>query len=205
MKRCLVAGYGFFAYRGRFYDANPAGEVAELLDGGVVGDCRVEGIVLPVSGRGLEELRVGMGRADVVVGLGLYTPGTPHIRVESVAVNALLVGGEPEPVVGEDPLWASTGIPVDPWGVARAAEEAWPARPSASIGLYYCNAMAYLIYRWSRRVGRPGVFLHLPWSTRLAERLDPGHPHAAPLRLLAEAVERVLLWLQRVQLESSAS
>ncbi len=192
MKRCLVAGFGFFAYRGRFYDANPAGEAAEALDGASIGDCKVVGLVVPVSRDGLKLVEEELEDTDVAVGLGLYTPGTPHIRVEVIAVNALMVDDRVERVVEDDPLWAEARVPVDPVRVARAASVAWSARPSLSTGLYYCNALAYILYRWSRVSERPSVFLHLPWSTRLAERLDPLHPHPAPLASLIEAVERVV-------------
>ncbi len=182
---CLIAGFDSFLYRGVFYHPNPAARVAELLDGRVVGGCRVRGVVVEVSREGVERVAEMLGEFGAAVGLGLYTPGSEHIRVEVAAVDAVGDGGY-------EGSWSVARIPVDPVAVAEAASRWWPARPSLSTGLYYCNLLAYTLYTWSSRGGGPSAFLHLPWSTELADRLGSVRGRAAPLWALAGAVGEVV-------------
>jgi pyroglutamyl-peptidase len=188
--------YGFegFFYRGRFYHPNPAAELAAMLDGSRVGGASVRGYTLPVSREGIGLVKRLVRGFDAAIGLGLYTPGTRHIRVEVVAVNALIDDDRVEAVDESRPLYEPASIPVDASAVAEAASRGWEARPSLSTGLYYCNALAYTLYRWSREGGGPSIFLHLPWSTLLAERLGAS-VEAAPLYALREALEAIIEWL----------
>ena len=192
---CLVTGFSHFGDR-VVYEPNPSGELAEALDGVEVGGCRVKGVVLPVefprAVRLLEEL---LDELDplLVVSTGLYSPGGRHVRVEVVAVNAYWDGSRLSRVRGDRPLGEPVRVPVDPERVVRVlVEPGLEARPAASIGLYLCNAIAYTVYRWGWERGRQSVFLHLPWSTSLAERLGRRDVEATPVWLLREGVARLL-------------
>ncbi|AEM39247.1 peptidase C15 pyroglutamyl peptidase I [Pyrolobus fumarii 1A] len=191
---CLVTGFAHFGTN-VVYEPNPSGEIAEELNGKSVGGCRIHGIVLPVEFPRASEMLVRLLEEldpALVVSMGLYSPGGSHVRVEVAAVNAYWDGSRLRKVVDDAPLGEPIRIPVDPVHVARVLNETGlRARPSASIGLYLCNVVAYLVYRWGWRKGRPSVFLHLPWSTRLEERLRERR-EGVPVWLLREGVERLI-------------
>ncbi len=189
-----MIGFEWFEYEGVVYEPNPAAEVAQSLDSARIGDAIVEGITVPVSREGILEAREALerGNAACAVGLGLYTPGTPQLRVEVAAVNALLVNGSLEPVDPRRPLYEPAAIPVDPLELTKGL----PARPSLSTGLYYCNALAYTLYTWSRETRKPTVFIHLPYTTTLAERLGIER-HAQPLHQLVDTVYEIAARLTR--------
>ncbi len=176
---CLVTGFEWFEVEGVVYEPNPSGVAAESLDGVDLGVCRVEGVSLPVEPGALDMLRRLLLELDpvAVVSAGLYTPGTRWLRLEVVAVNALRWRGGLRRLDSTRPLFDPVPAPVDVVAVSEGLSGAgFEARPSASIGLFMCNAVAYTVYRWGWEAGRPALFIHTPLSTRLAERLGVGGP-----------------------------
>lgn len=173
----LIAGFEPFGV----FDVNPSELIAKELDGEVIGDCTIRGIVLPVvfgeAGdiliRVIEEVN-----PDVVLCLGLAANRT-EISVERIAVNlddAEIpdnAGNQPDdqPIstYGPPAFWST--LPVKEI-VAELRKEDIPASLSLSAGMFVCNHVFYRLMEFLQ--GKPrvkGGFVHIP---PLAENTDSG-------------------------------
>ncbi len=163
---------GFEPYGGR--QRNPAGEVAERLDGVEIGGVRVVGRNLPVAFGTLGDV-IAATVADldptVVISLGLC-PGATVIRLERVAINlADFAIPDNEGMVLVDQRVDAGGaagrfatLPLRP--IQDALLHAGiPARLSNSAGTYLCNKALYRFLGAIEQSGRavPCGFMHLPY------------------------------------------
>jgi pyroglutamyl-peptidase len=169
-RSALVTGFEPYGGRGR----NPAGEVAQHLDGSEVAGVRVVGRNLPVKFAALDEA-VAATLAEVdpaaVISLGLC-PGEAVIRLERVAINVadfeipdndgLVLIDRPLDAAGAAARFATLPL--------RRVQETLlaagiPARLSNSAGTYLCNKALYRFLDAIERRGKavPCGFIHLPY------------------------------------------
>jgi pyroglutamyl-peptidase len=162
---------GFEGYGGRAI--NPAKEVAERLDGTVIGGAEVHGRTLPVSyaeiGARIAGLIEELGPRAVIC-LGLW-PGEPMLRIERIAANiadfeiadnaGLLAK---EPVVEGGPAGLLSTLPIEAIR-DRLLAAGIPARLSGTAGQFLCNAAMYHALRLCADRSPPPRcgFIHLPY------------------------------------------
>jgi pyroglutamyl-peptidase len=178
-KRAVVTGFTGYGGRGR----NPAGEIAEILNGRSIADFEVVGRVLPVS---FSRIRSDLSalveyyQPSVLISLGLC-PGEPVIRLERVGIN-IADFDFPD---NDGAILIDT--PIDPFGAPAALtslplrrielnllEAGIPARISSTAGTYLCNAALYTALTIAKGVPCIG-FIHLPYvPQQVAEMLHPG-------------------------------
>ncbi len=171
-KIILFTGYPPFGK----HTLNPSGMAAQALDGKIIGDYRVKGVVLPcdyllmppaLSGL-LEELSPA-----VVIGSGLAF-GESSIRLERVGLNLLNFGLTPDngnhrmenqPVLKGGPPAYFSPLPL-PQMVKQLRKEGIPACLSNNAGGHLCNMMLYTILHLvqEQAVNRRPLagFVHLP-------------------------------------------
>jgi pyroglutamyl-peptidase len=170
VKRLLITGFEPFGA----HAFNPSAAVLEHLPD-VVGDVRVDKLVLPVKSEGVKQVlaRVHAEAYDAMLHLGLADE-RPVITIERRAVNLrefkipdnegrLLRGLK---VVDDGPDAYDARLPID------AILDAWtragiPCAPSDSAGQFLCNQVMYTSLHVLPEPARTG-FIHLP----LIEILD---------------------------------
>jgi pyroglutamyl-peptidase len=205
---------GFEPYGGR--QRNPAGEIAERLDGAEIGGARVVGRNLPVAFGPLEDVIAatvaGLDPA-AVISLGLC-PGAPVIRLERIAINLA------DFAIPDNEGMVLVDQPVDAGGAAgrfatlplRRIQDALleagiPAHLSNSAGTYLCNKALYRFLGAIERSGRtvPCGFIHLPYlpeqvagmiaemqTVRSIERHRPSELGSMSLEVMTQAVRIAL-------------
>jgi pyroglutamyl-peptidase len=172
---------GFTGYGGR--ERNPAGEIAQILNGRSIAGFEVVGTVLPVS---YSRLRTDLCtliedcRPSVLISLGLC-PGEPVIRLERVGINIADFD------IPDNDGAVLTDTPIDPSGVAAALaslplrsielnllKAGIPARISSTAGTYLCNAALYTALTIANGIVPLVGFIHLPYvPQQVAEMLHP--------------------------------
>lgn len=193
------------------YKANPSAEVAEALDGRVVGGARVRGAVLPVHharaaavvARLVDELAP---RAIVQLGLA---GGRARIALERVAVNVM------DFEIPDNAGYRATGEACAPGGPAAyfstlpleaimeaLTVEGVPAYLSSTAGTYLCNQTFYTTRHLlaSRGAATPAGFVHLPLSPSMVAAAGLEAP-SMDVPLMLRAIETVL----RVVAQSTTS
>ena len=163
----LVTGFEPFGV----HAVNPAGLVAEALNGWTVGQARVRGARLPVDWGAAGPALAGLlaDRPRGVVLLGLAQRATV-IRVEMQAVN---IGGPIRDNAGALPPTADliAGGPAQqastfpgPRIVERIAAAGLPVALSTDAGQYLCNFALYHALTWAATHDPPPAvgFIHLP-------------------------------------------
>lgn len=153
---------------------NPSGEVAKRLDGRVVGDCVVRGVILPVQHEAARAAVAPLLEAPgliAVAHLGL-AGGRARVSLERVAVNVMdytrpdahgQVLSDVPCVAGGPAAYFST-LPLRRMLAALTAE-AIPATISSTAGTYLCNDIMYTTLHALTRRGLtiPAGFVHLPY------------------------------------------
>lgn len=193
------------------YKANPSAEVAEALDGRVVGGARVRSAVLPVHharaaavvARLVDELAP---RAIVQLGLA---GGRARIALERVAVNVM------DFEIPDNAGYRATGEACAPGGPAAyfstlpleaileaLTVEGVPAYLSSTAGTYLCNQTFYTTRHLlaSRGAATPAGFVHLPLSPSMVAAAGLEAP-SMDVPLMLRAIETVL----RVVAQSTTS
>ncbi|HXG15706.1 MAG TPA: pyroglutamyl-peptidase I [Calidithermus sp.] len=198
--REVVLLTGFEPFGG--FVANPSQEVAEALDGRVVGRVAVRAGVLPV-----DHARAPAVVADLidetdpaaVVHLGLAA-GRARIALERVAVNVMdfdtpdntgyTARGEPCVPGGPAAYFATLPLAVI---LERLRAEGIPAYLSNTAGAYLCNQTLYTtLHRLATRGHRARAGLvHLPLSPPMVAATGSDQP-SMDLSLMVRAVEVVL-------------
>ena len=190
MKIILITGFEPFGGEMR----NPSKEIARALDGRVIADCRVAGVVLPcVFREALAELsrQLRVRRPVRVICLG-QAGGRAEITPERVAINiddariADNAGAQPVdlPVVRGGPVAYWSTLPVKAIVVALQQRDI-PAAVSQTAGTFVCNHVFFgLMHALRRRRGVRGGFIHVPW---LPEQAKPGQP-SLPLATMIDAI-----------------
>jgi pyroglutamyl-peptidase len=157
--------------------------------------------VLPVEyGRDTEavERALSEGPFDILLHTG-QAGGSPHLRVERVAVNRRYPDGpvNPRPAVripirADGPERLESTLPVE--ALAQALQEAGlPGTVSEDAGVYLCN---HVLYRSLQRAAETGSsarvgFLHVPL---LPEQAAPGQP-SLPAEEIGRAIHVLLTCL----------
>ena len=177
---------------------NPTREIVERIEyRGLVR------LVLPVSyKRAAEMVRRAIReiRPDVVLSLGL-APGSPVIRVETVALNVAHArepdadGYKPEfeKIDPEGPAAYFFTLPVKE--VVNTLKEAGiPARPSFHAGTFICNLVSYVALREVDLLGLNSVvgFMHLPYSSEIVAKKLEKDVASLPMAILERAVQTAL-------------
>jgi pyroglutamyl-peptidase len=181
---------------------NPSGEVAKQLDGRVIGDCVVRGVILPVQHEAARAVVAPLLQAPglvAVVHLGL-AGGRARISLERVAINVMdysrpdahgQVLRDVACVEGGPPGYLST-LPLRSL-LAALTEEGIPAAISNTAGTYLCNDISYTTLHALARRGRsiPAGFIHLPFLPSMVSARDLEEP-SMDLPLMVRAIEIAL-------------
>lgn len=194
MSNPIVLVTGFEPFGGEC--VNPSWEVAQALQGEVVGPARVRGVQLPcVFGAAHAALDAALERHRPVLVLCLgQAGGRCDFSVERVAINvddARIpdnAGMQPidESVVAGAPAGYFSTLPVKAM-VAALRGAGLPASVSQTAGTFVCNHVFFaLMHRLQQRPGVRGGFMHLPLLPGQAAA-QPGQP-SLPLGTLVEGV-----------------
>lgn len=162
---------GFEPYGGSA--VNPSMQVAQALDGKVIGKCLVHVVILPVEGRrmpralfkALEKIE-----PEIVLGLG-EAPRRAVVSIERVAVNLQDysipdnrgVHRKDAPIRAEGPAAYFSTLPVRRIYDSLLAAGI-PVDLSLSAGAYLCNQLMFtLLDHFARQQSQvPAGFIHLP-------------------------------------------
>ncbi|WP_026908892.1 pyroglutamyl-peptidase I [Paucisalibacillus globulus] len=174
MKKLLLTGFEPFLE----FPINPTTEIANNLNGQLIGDYEIIGEVLSVdfakSGKQLIHL-IEKYNPDAVVSLGL-AGGRNCITPERIAINCNdgpvdNNGHKPngERIFEDGPDAYFSKLPI--YEITSKLEEAgFPAKISNTAGAYLCNNVMYhgLHYFKGKGMDRPSGFIHIPASHALA-------------------------------------
>ena len=164
----LVTGFGPFSV----YDVNPSELIAKELDGEIIEDATVVGIVLPVNFT--ESVEVATQAIEtynpiVVISLGLAAPRR-WICVEKVGFNLRQKNVSGKVIFTRldpcGPIFRLSSIPT--FFIAREMRRAGiPARTSFRAGIYICNAELYGVLGFINENNLPIKmgFIHVPLLT----------------------------------------
>jgi pyroglutamyl-peptidase len=153
---------------------NPSWELAQRMDGEMLGGWRVRALCLPCSFAAAPPALAAAlaGRPSAVLSLGL-AGSRSALSVERVAVNLMdaripdNAGLQPvdEAIVPGGPAARFSRLPVK--AMVHAARQAGvPAELSFSAGSFVCNQVFYqLLHALRRRPLVPAGFVHVPWAT----------------------------------------
>ena len=207
--RILLTGFEPFGGE----PVNPSWQVAQALDGELIGGARVQALQLPCAfGASLRALDAALTGLQPVLVLALgQAGGRCDFSLERVAINvddariADNQGAQPidEPVCAGGPAaWFST-LPIKAI-VAALHDAGLPASVSQSAGTFVCNHVFYgLMQRLESMPGVRGGFLHLPLLPEQAARA-PGRASlplatmVAGVRIALDAALRFRADLRRV-------
>jgi pyroglutamyl-peptidase len=161
----LVTGFGPFS----IYDINPSELIAKELDGEIIENATVIGIILPVNFTESVEVAtqaIETYNPDFVISLGLAAPAS-WIRVEKVGLNlrrknvsGRIIFTRLDPY---GPFFRLSSIPT--YFIAREIRKAGiPARQSFRAGIYICNALLYGVMGRIKEDNLPIKmgFIHVP-------------------------------------------
>lgn len=181
---------------------NPSGEVAKRLDGRVIGDSMVRGVILPVQHEAARAVVAPLLEAPgllAVVQLGL-AGGRARISLERVAVNVMdysrpdahgQVLSDVACVEGGPAAYFST-LPLREILAALIAEGI-PAMISNTAGTYLCNDVSYTTLHALARRGStiPAGFIHLPFVPSMVSQHNLEEP-SMDLPVMIRAMEIAL-------------
>jgi pyroglutamyl-peptidase len=203
--RAVITGFTSYGGRAR----NPAGEIAQILDGRSVAGVAVVGRVLPVSYRRIRADLAALieeHRPRILISLGLC-PGEPVVRLERVGINIADFDmpdndGEILSDTPIDPLGPSAALATLPLRniEANLLEAGIPARISSTAGTYLCNAALYTALTIANGLVSHVGFIHLPYvREQVAQMLHPalGQNRSEPvpsmeLQTMVQAIEIAL-------------
>jgi len=177
----LLTGFESFGE----FDVNPTELIVKALDGEIIDDITIKGVVLPVVFGKAGDLLINAvdeTKPKAVICLGLA--GKRHdISLERLAVNLDdadipdNAGSKPvdSPVVTEGPPACWSTLPVKAI-LAALKEQGIPASLSMSAGTYVCNHVFYrLMYELQSTPLIPAGFIHLPHPEFLEDKdSEPG-------------------------------
>ncbi len=163
----LVTGFEPFGV----HAINPSQIIADTLNGTIINDAEIIGIVLPVDfNRSIEKAREAIEQyhPDVVLSLGLAAR-SKVIKVEKIAVNLKRFPRDdgtwsfPQRIQSNGPFVRITTL--DAGGIAREMRQAGiPARQSFFAGMYICNSLFYGLLGDSKENNMTATvgFIHVP-------------------------------------------
>jgi pyroglutamyl-peptidase len=196
MKNVLVTGFEPFGG----HNMNPSALAAQALNGRVVADCQITGVVLLcVFGKSLaaleEQFRIKQPELVICVGMD---QDRGDISLERTAINleAAIIpdneGNQPlgRPVIAGGPPTYSSTLPIE--AILTALRGAGiPAAVSQSAGTYVCNHVFYgLMSLLAQKPSVRGGFIHVP---RVPEQAEQGGSSGnLPLAEIIRALEIVI-------------
>jgi pyroglutamyl-peptidase len=178
MRNMLVTGFGPFGGE----PINPALEAIKLLDGRVIGGCRIVTRELPVTRfESIDALVKYIWDTDPALVLAVgQAGGRLEITPERVAINVDDYripdngGFQPidEPIVAGAPVAYWSTLPIKAMVVAMR-EAGIPASVSNSAGTFVCNHLFYgLMHQLAKTGGKMrGGFVHIPYLPEQAARI----------------------------------
>ena len=185
MRNVLVTGFGPFGGE----PINPALEAIKLLEGRIIGGCRVVTRELPVTRfEAIDAIVKHIWDTDPAVVLAVgQAGGRLEITPERVAINVDDYripdngGFQPvdEPIVAGGPAAYWSTLPIKAMVVAMR-DAGIPASVSNSAGTFVCNHLFYgLMHQLAKAGGKiRGGFVHIPYLPEQAARLG-GQPSMA--------------------------
>jgi pyroglutamyl-peptidase len=198
VRTILVTGFEPFGA----HSVNPTEGLAKAVDGRRVGDCSVQGVVLPVH-HADTAARLGAllaeSNAEAVLHLGLAA-GRARIALERVAVNVM------DYEVPDNAGYRASGEPCVPGGptayfstlplramLKALLDEGIPAYTSNTAGTYLCNQTLYWTLHAVRDMPRPPRvgFVHFPLLPAMVAAAGLEQP-SMDFPLMLRAVETLL-------------
>jgi len=172
MKTLLLTGFEPFLE----FPINPTEKIVKQLDGALIGNYQIRGLLLPVKYEAASELilaAIDRNEPDAVLSLGLAA-GRMSITPERIAINCR--DGAPDnngvalqdaSIAEEGPAGYFSKLPIRKF-VNALNENGFPAKISDTAGTYLCNNIMYVVL--NRMKGReiPAGFVHIPASHELA-------------------------------------
>jgi len=178
MRNVLVTGFGPFGGE----PINPALEAIKMLDGRIIGDCRIVTRELPVTRfEAIDAIVKFRQDIDPVLVLAVgQAGGRLEITPERVAINVDDYripdngGFQPidEPIIKDAPAAYWSTLPIKAMVVAMR-KAGIPASVSNSAGTFVCNHLFYgLMHHLSQSGGKVrGGFVHIPYLPEQAARI----------------------------------
>lgn len=178
MRNVLVTGFGPFGGE----PINPALEAIKLLEGRIIGGCRVVTRELPVTRfEAIDAIVKHIWDADPALVLAVgQAGGRLEITPERVAINVDDYripdngGFQPvdEPIVAGGPAAYWSTLPIKAMVVAMRGAGI-PASVSNSAGTFVCNHLFYgLMHQLAKAGGKiRGGFVHIPYLPEQAARI----------------------------------
>jgi len=186
-KTVLVTGFEPFGS----YTTNPSQVVAETLNGSILADAEIVGIVLPVNFTVSVERVIGaieQYHPALVLSLGLNAK-SQAIEIEKIGLNLKRYPKDdgtwsfPQRIEKNGPFVRLTSL--NTLNIVRTIRQAnIPAKQSFFAGTYVCNAVFYgtLGYSKSQYLNTSIGFIHMPL-------LDSQDPQGLPVETLVDAVK----------------
>lgn len=186
-KTVLVTGFEPFGS----YTTNPSQVVAETLNGSILADAEIVGIVLPVNFTVSVERVIGaieQYHPTLVLSLGLNAK-SQVIEIEKIGLNLKRYPKDdgtwsfPQRIEKNGPFVRLTSL--NTLNIVQTIRQAnIPAKQSFFAGTYVCNAVFYgvLGYSKSQNLNTSIGFIHMPL-------LDSQDPQGLPVETLVDAVK----------------
>lgn len=175
MKKLLLTGFEPFLE----FHVNPTWDIAESLNGTVIGDYEVysEGLKVDFN-EGVEQFKQVLQKLqpDLVISLGIAS-GRYKITPERIAINikdgaADNSGFTPidERISDDGPDGYFTSLPIRAM-VNRLVKEGYPAEISNTAGTYLCNNVMYEGLKYATQHHIKAGFIHIPMNFELSAKL----------------------------------
>ena len=203
MRTILLTGFAPFGGS----KSNPSQQIAEALQGEMIGGAQVISLTLPVvMSRDWEKLReaIDMHQPVLVLSLGLAA-GTTCLDVERFAVNLQVPESDnpskplsanllQSPIVENSPSALFSTLDAEQVAAAIRTKAGVPARAHGYAGSYACNHILYRVlhHAASQEVPYKAGFVHLPLSSEQVIAENMMHLPSLPLPLMISGVRSAL-------------
>jgi len=186
---------------------NPSQQIAERLQGEMIGGAKVSGLTLPVAmGEDADRLTAAIAdyKPALVLSLGLAA-GATCLEVERFAVN-LRFAGEVDPsklvepnlpqsvIIADGICGLSATIDAERVAATMREKAGVPARAHGYAGAYACNHILYhaLHYAMQWDLSYCAGFIHLPLSSEQAILENKLHLPSLPLDWMTAGVSAAI-------------
>ena len=186
---------------------NPSQQVAERLDGEIIGGAQVVSLTLPVV-MGTDSEQVTKAIADhkpvLVLSLGLAS-GATCLEVERFAVNLKVTEADdptkplapnlPQSVIIGDGMTALfSTLDTERIAAAIRTSAGVPARAHGFAGSYACNHIFYQVLHYAVQweLSYKAGFIHLPLSSEQAITENKMHLPSLPLNVMVAGVRAAI-------------
>lgn len=178
MKRAIVTGFEPFGP----YKYNPTQDLAKELDGKVIQDTQIKGLVLPSTYIGSYislALEMAQYKPNIILSVGLSS-SVQGIRLESVGRNRMdgkypdALGNNPKgkPILKLDRPEYFTNVD-NSHLASNLSNEGIAAHVSTSADFFVCNSLIYLTAGKIEREKLPikFAFFHIPWTEDYLDKI----------------------------------